>query len=393
MRVLRWIPGWVQVEAEGGYPERLLNELTREGMPVWRVQRRQEWTRFCCLAGDYRKIRPFARRACVRLRMRQKRGFPFWVYRYRHRRGLLVGLVLYGVILALLAPRIWVVTVSGNTNTPTEAILTQAEEVGIRVGAPMRNIDIKALELRGPDALSGLSFITVNPSGCVARVEVSERAPTPEVLDLTHPSDVVALRDGRILWMEVRSGQRLVKDGEAVVAGTPLITGRIQGELGEQLYRAYGVVWAETWRQITVSVPLLDIKQIPTGRRVLRPTVTFLCWDIPVYSAGTLPEGLLHRQWAKFLTAGELTLPLGITWEEYAYTKTVQTARTRLQAERLAQEKLAEEERALFGEGVFTEVSREGNVQGGVYVLTARYRCEENIGVEVPLGSGLPGGD
>ena len=206
MRVLRWIPGWVQAEAEGGYPERLLNELTREGVPVWRVQRRREWTRFCCLAGDYRKIRPFARRACVRLRMRQKHGLPFWVYRYRHRRGLLVGLALYGVILALLAPRIWVVTVSGNTNTSTEAILAQAETAGIRVGAPMKSIDIKALELRGPDALPGLSFITVNPSGCVARVEVSERVPTPEVLDLTQPSDVVALRDGRILWMEVRSG-------------------------------------------------------------------------------------------------------------------------------------------------------------------------------------------
>ncbi len=392
MRVLRWIPGWVQAEAEGGYPERLLNELIREGMPVWRVQRRQEWTRFCCLAGDYRKIRPFARRACVRLRMRQKHGLPFWVYRYRHRRGLLVGLALYGVILALLAPRIWVVTVSGNTNTSTEAILAQAETAGIRVGAPMRSIDIKALELRGSDALPGLSFITVNPSGCVARVEVSERAPTPEVLDLTQPSDVVALRDGRILWMEVRSGQRLVKDGEAVAVGTPLITGRVQGELGEQLYRAYGVVWAETRRQITVSVPLLDVRQELTGRRILRPTVTFLCWKIPVYSAGTLPDGLLHRRWADFLATGELTLPLGITWDEYAYTQPVQSARTPLQAERLAVRRLAEEERVVFGEGVFAELSREGSVQGGAYVLTAVYRCEENIGVEVPLDSGLLGG-
>ena len=27
-RILRWICGWVRVEAEGGYPERLLNMLS-----------------------------------------------------------------------------------------------------------------------------------------------------------------------------------------------------------------------------------------------------------------------------------------------------------------------------------------------------------------------------
>lgn len=390
MQALQWFPGWVRVEAEGGFPERLLNELTRAGIPVWRVKRRQEWTRFSCLARDYRRLRPVARRACVRLRVRQKHGLPFWAHRYRHRRGLLVAVALYAALLCLLAPRIWVVQVSGNSRIPTEAILEAAEAVGVRLGAPMKEIDIKALQLRGPDALPELAFITVNPRGCVARVEVTERAPTPEILDLSVPSDVVALRDGRILWMEVRSGQRLVLDGEAVSAGTPLITGRVTTDRGEALYRAYGTVWAETRRQVTVSVPLLEVRQIPTRRRILRPTWHFLCWNIPLYSTGPLPEGLWRQTETRWVTVNGIRLPLGVTRDSYAYAEPQKTVRTPRQAAQMAEQRLQEETKALFGEHPHEELSREGAVQGNQYVLTALYRCEEDIGVEVPLGSGLP---
>ena len=31
-RIMRWFPGWVRVEAEGGYPERLLNAMTLNQM-------------------------------------------------------------------------------------------------------------------------------------------------------------------------------------------------------------------------------------------------------------------------------------------------------------------------------------------------------------------------
>ncbi|MBQ8684082.1 MAG: sporulation protein YqfD [Clostridia bacterium] len=390
MRVLQWFPGWVRVEAEGGYPERLLNELTMAGVPVWRVHRRQEWVRFSCLAKDYRRMRPFARRACVRMRTRQKHGLPFWAHRYRHRRGLAVAVVIYGLLLALLAPRIWVVQVAGNAETSSQAILDEVSKVGVRVGAPMERIDIKALQISGPDSLSGVSFITVNPRGCVARVEVTERVPAPEILDLSAPSDVVALRDGRILWMEVRSGQRLVMNGEAVTAGTRLITGRVTSDMGEKLYRAYGTVWAETQRQITVSVPLLEVTQEPTGQGILRPTWTFLCWDIPLYSDGPLPEGLLHRRQTWFLTVKGMRLPLGVARDWYLYTRQVKTARTPAQTAALAAEQLRREEQELFGEGVYTELSRSGALQGDAYVLTAVYRCEEDIGVEVPLDGALP---
>lgn len=385
-RVLRWFPGWVRVETEGGYPERLLNDLTAAGVEVWHIHRRGEGIRFSCRAGDYRLIRPVARRACLRMRIRHKHGFPFWRHRYRHRKGLLVGLVLYIVLLAALSPRIWVIQVEGNAATSTADLLAAAEAYGVRLGARMDDLDIKGFQLYGPDALPTVAYVTVNPSHSVARIQVTERDPTPDIIDLSRPSDLVAARDGRILQVDSRSGKPLVKAGEAVTAGTVLITGCVETDLGEKLYRAYGEVWAETTRRITVSVPLVQVDSVPTERVVCRPTFSFLCWGFPLYSETPLQGENARYSTAHTLTVGDVTLPLGLTCDYYIPLIARRRILTTEQARSAAQTQLTEQEAALFLPDSYERLTAAGRVQGNAYVLTATYRCRENIAVEVPLG-------
>lgn len=384
--LLRWTVGWVRVEVEGGYPARLLNEITAADVATWHIRCKEDTTRFSCFAGDYRRLRPMARRACVRMRMRQKHGFPFWRFRYRHRKGLLVGAAVYAVVLMLLAPRIWVIEVAGNHRTDTAAVLQAVAEYGVSVGARTDRMAVKELQLYGPEALSDVAFITVNPSGCVAQVEVTERDPTPEVLDLSVPSDLVALRDGRILRMEVRSGTRLVQVGEAVSAGTTLITGLVPSELGDKRYRAYGEVWAETRRRITVTVPLTYIRRIPDGTPICRPTIAFLCWEFPLYSDSPLQGEILQKQRIHRLTVRGRELPLGVTNEYCFPLREVTETRTAQEAEALAYAQLAKEELGVFAEAAdYEQIEVTGQTVGDAFLLTAVYRCCENIAVEVPL--------
>ncbi|MBE6807504.1 MAG: hypothetical protein E7527_05835 [Ruminococcaceae bacterium] len=385
--LVRFIPGWVRVEAEGGYPERLLNDLVRDGVALWRVHRREEWVRFSCPAADYRHIRPFARRAGVRMRMRHKHGLPFWWHRYRHRKGLLVGLCLYGLILALLAPRIWVIEVVGNQKTPTESVLQVVEQRGVRLGACMSDVDVKGVQNRGSDQLDTVVWMTVNPHGCVARVEVVERDPTPQVIDLTGASELVAVRDGKILEIESRSGQTLVKAGEAVAAGTVLISGRGDAETGRTPCRAYGAVWAETRRRITVSVPLKDSRMVAAGKPVSRPVFSFLCWDFPLYSSSPLQGEYTRKEARHYLTVGERELPLGFTVTTMQRMVSEPFIRTEQEALQEAQTRLAQQEQVLFLPDSYEKIAQTGRVKGGRYVLTATYVCRENIAVEVPLES------
>lgn len=384
-RVFRWFLGWVRVETEGGYPERLLNTIAKEEIAVWGVRFQDERMRFSCFARDYRLMRYRARRACVRMRVRQKHGLPFWLHRYRRRKGLLVGLVVYVLVLALLSPRIWAIEVVGNDATSSEDILAVAQDVGVRLGARMDRLQIKQLEIMGLNRLPTLAWISVNPSGCVARVEVTERKPTPQVLDLSRPSDMVAVRDGKILSVTVVSGEKRVMAGEAVSAGTVLIGGRVESELGEQLYRAYGEVWAQTERQITVSVPLTYYPARPDGYVAVCPTVHFLSWQIPLYVTPPDGEDYQLAQRTHFLQANGLTLPLGVTHNYYIRTERPTTTRTEQEAAVLAKKRLSEQEKALFGDGEFEEIRRAAKTADGVYTLSVTYHCVENIAVEEPF--------
>ena len=389
-RVMRWFPGWVRVETEGGYPERLLNAVNIARVPVWGVRRRGETMRFSCLAGDYRALRPMARRACLRMRVRRKHGLPFWRHRYRHRWGLLIGLVLYVLVLMWLSPRIWVVEVTGNCAIPTETVLRVAHEHGVVIGGRMDAVDVKGLQIGGTTDQPQLAFITVNPSHCVARVEVTEREQPPAVTDLTQPTDLVALRDGRILHMEVYGGQKLVQVGEAVTAGTRLVSGRMPTEMGEKLYRSRGEVWAETRRQITVVVPLTYTYDQPTGEVICQPTATFFCWQIPLYSDLPLQQQPQSYQASHFLTIGDTVLPLGVTNTYLLPTETMSATRSETEAQALAEEELAQKEATLFLPDSYEEVTRQGGVEEGAYVLRVTYLCRENIAVEVPLDESLP---
>ncbi len=389
-RIMRWFPGWVRVEAEGGYPERLLNEVTAAQIAAWNVHRKDESVRFSCLAGDYRSLRPMARKACVRMRIRHKHGLPFWRHRYRRRKGLLAGLALYMLVLMWLSSRIWVIEVTGNTITPTEDILEIARQHGVMVGAPMAGVDVKGIQIGGTKDMPTLSFMSVNPSHCVARIEVVEREQATPPLDLSQPSDMVALRDGRILRMEIYGGQKLVKEGEAVVAGTRLVAGCIQTEMGEKFYRSYGKVWAETRREITVTVPLTYSYTEPTGEVICQPTITFFKWKIPLYSALPLQKRTLQYQAVHMINVDETVLPIGVVNTYVLPVKTVAATRTEEQAIALAEKQLVKKETDLFLPDSYTELSRQGGVEDGVYVLHVEYLCREDIAVEVPLNENLP---
>ncbi len=383
--VWRWFPGWVRVETEGGYPERLLNGITARNMQVWGVQRRGETTRFCCFARDYRRMRPLARRACVRMRVERKYGLPFRLHRYRRRRGLLVAAAVYAALLLLLTPRIWVVDVVGCEDPGLAAQIREvAAQYGVVVGARTDQLQIKQLEIAGLDRIPSLAWMTVNPSGSVARVEVAVRTPTPPVLDLSQPSNLVAVRDGRILSMRVPGGDKLALVGEAVSAGTLLVSGRHVSEQGEVLCRSYGEVMAETRRQITVSVPLTYWRETPRCT-VLCPTVTFLHWRLPLYAPLDISaDGITYTR-EHFLTAGRLRLPLGVTNEYRVLTRRDKTARTEGQATAIAVAQLTRQEQELFADMEYEEIDRCSAVQNGRYTLTVTYRCVENIAVEVPL--------
>ncbi|HIW72727.1 MAG TPA: sporulation protein YqfD [Firmicutes bacterium] len=385
IRLLRWLFGWVRLEGEGGFPERLLNLTAREEIALWNVRRRGETLSACCPARRYRRLRRPARKAGMRLRVKEKHGAPFLIRRYRARSGLAAGLLAFFVVLHLFAQRTWVIEVRGNETVPTEDILTVMEKLGVREGKNLADLDIPTLQLQALHELPDLAWCTVNLKGSIAYVEVTERIPTPELSDADEPSNIKAARDGRIVSIQTYTGQAMVQAGDAVAQGMLLVSGVVESSAGPVFRRSQAKILAETERRLEVRVPLKETLVLPTGEELLRPSLRLFTLEIPLFTDGPIEEQNTLTVTRHMLEAGGIELPVGIVNRRYALMAPVEVVRTQEEAAALAAERLEEKVNKELAAAEITSRQESGRVEDGCYILSGTYACIEDIGVEEQL--------
>lgn len=288
IRFLRWLFGWVRLTAEGGFPERLLNLAAREEIQLWGICRQGITLTACCRAKDYKRLRQPARKACMRMRVRERHGAPFFLRRYHARAGIAVGLAAYILLLHFFSQRIWAIDVIGNEKLSDREILSVLEPMGVELGKISENLDIPNIQLIALQKIPDVAWLAVNLSGSVARVEVKERTLPPTPTDPNRPSNIRAARDGRIIEFSVYGGEAAVQNGDAVTEGMLLVSGVIEGEKGTILRRSQAKIIAETNRELEVRVPLKETRLLPTGRTIFRPTLNFFTLSIPWYTDGPI---------------------------------------------------------------------------------------------------------
>ena len=382
VRFLRWLLGWVRLETEGGFPEKLLNQAAKAGLPLWNSCRQGIRMTTCCYARRYKKLRPLAKKACVRMRVKERHGIPFFLHRYRARAGLAAGILVYALLLQFLSGRIWIVHVEGNEQVTDASILEVLEPLGIREGGDFKELDIPSLQLTALQSLPDLTWLAVNLDGSTVHVKVRERGSHAPMEDDAFPSNIKAARDGRIVKIEATSGQAMVRAGDAVTKDTLLISGVVESKTGPMLKRSSGRVIAETNRVLRVEIPLEDTLLLPTGDSIFRPAFTLFGIRVPLYTDGTIPKDHALDTHRHMRTAYGKALPVGFICDRYELLEPSPVTRTEEEAAALAASLLDERERAELGRAEITSSNRESRVENGVYILTGTYACVEDIGVE-----------
>ena len=385
IRLLRWLFGWVRLEAEGGFPERLLNLAARDELELWNVRRKGETLTACCPARQYRRLRRPARKAGMRLRVKERHGAPFVMHRYRARAGLAAGLAAFFIVLQLFAQRTWVIEVRGNNRVPTEDILAVMSDLGVQEGKNLADLDIPTLQLKALQELPELAWCVVNLKGSVAYVEVTERIPTPELSNADEPSNIKAARDGRIISIETYTGQALVKKGDAVAQGMLLVSGVVESSAGPVFRRSQARILAETERRLEVRVPLRETQLLPTGEELLRPSFRLFTLEIPLFTDGPIEGQNILTTTRHMLKSGDIHLPVGIVNRRYAMMEPTEIIRTQEQAAALAAERLADKVEKELSAAQITARRESGRMENGCYILTGIYSCIEDIGVEEQL--------
>ena len=390
LRWLRYALGYVVFEGEGVYGERFFNLLFFKEASLWDIQKKGIALQGRIRASHYKRVRDAARTSGVRVRIAKKCGAPFLLRRLLKRKGVLAGVALFAVVMAVLTSFVWSVEVAGNENIGTDALLQAVYEEGIKPSALIAGIDFRKAEqeilLKMPE-LAWAGFIT---SGSRVILNVRERVMPPDMVKEGEPCNIIAAREGVLVNVEPYDGQAVKKEGEAVLEGELIISGAFEDKKGTvYLKHARGKVIANTVHTLTESVtdPMIERTQI--GGIEIRRSLSLLGITVPLHLRGA-PGGIFDvSETATQLSLLGLKLPMLLTVTEVTYYKETEVSLTEEGAMTLLQERIAGKEAAeLEGAEVKKKEEHFAKTQAG-YELTVRYSCTESIGKEqaIEIGS------
>ena len=100
--IIRFLLGQVNFIAKGSFPERFMNLTAQYGISLWNVKKDENTLIANCMASEYKALRQIAKKTFMKLHLKRKKGLPFILNKYKKRKGLLVGFVIFFVIIYLL---------------------------------------------------------------------------------------------------------------------------------------------------------------------------------------------------------------------------------------------------------------------------------------------------
>lgn len=312
---LRFAFGYARFKAMGPRPERFINLSKKSGYELFDIRYIPGGITAGVKAGDYKRLRRYAKSGSVKLKCTDKRGLPFIMHKYRLRTGVFIGIGLFFGMLAFLSQFAWNITVSGlseDDDALKSKILSMLCENGVFVGSKIKDMDAVNLPEQLLTELPELSWMSLNTSGTHISVEVSLRDEKPDIPDKNVPCDIVAECDGRITDLKVFCGTPVVKCGDAVLKGDVLIKG--VSEFGETqiLRHAAGEVTAEISKQYTLKYELRRREEIRTGRVIKRSVLNFFHLKIPLYLGGISGDYSVQTE-ENPLKIGDVRLPISLT--------------------------------------------------------------------------------
>lgn len=415
MRVRSSLRGYVEIVVEGKQIEKFINMTVSRGYDMWDIYQPRENVLIAKVdLAVFPALRHVARACRCKMRIRQKKGFPFAAVKMRRRKMLLVGAMLFFVSLYILSSFVWSVQVTSTQELrmiTEEQVLNAAADFGIRPGTLrfLINKNLVAQELE--KKFSEISWAGIELQGTKVIINVVEKVLPQEDPENVRPGNIVAEKDGLVKEILVLAGEPKVTAGDTVKKGDVLISGVIYPEASpeDQIeasdqepaheekqqpsdrpihINAKGLVRARIWYESAVQVPLIQQKEELTGRK--RQLVVLQLYNKKIVlknEKGAEFKQQRKKEEKKRLVVWRYSLPVWLVTTTFEEIEKKEIYYNMAEARDLAEEAAMKDITSKLPEGTQvvskrTDVSsvNERELKVKVYVETV-----ENIGKFVPL--------
>ncbi len=219
-----------------------------------------------CYFQDMKKVRELANRYQLRLTLDDENGLFVSLRVKLQETYKLVALLLSGLFLFFLSHTVWQVNLQPLSYQLEKDIQRELNRLNIYPGAfQVRAPSVEAIEKALMENIPELLYISVKKRGTIYTIEALEKI-DKELESSEKPSHLIAEKSGVIKKMLVEQGQPVINVNDFVQKGDLLVSGELllQEEADDQkkdkkkeasYVRSIGEVYANTWYEVTVSLP------------------------------------------------------------------------------------------------------------------------------------------
>lgn len=289
-KLLLWLRGYLLCRIKGYSIERFMNLCRAKGIHINKVNKTEEGFTFLITLKDYRKMRPIARKTKIVPYINKRYGLPFFLHRYRKRKGLFIGVLLFLCIIYTMSLFIWDINIDGGYKYTKEMLLEFINENDVYTGMIKSDVNCQQIEEKIRLEYSDISWVSAEIKGTRLMIKFTEtNMPIPK-RETREPSHLVATKSGIIKNIITRNGTPQVKIGDVIRKGDVLVSGVVDvvGDfdvlIRKKMVVADADIVCKSYYNYNESFPLEYEKKIYTGKEKSKYGIQVLNQKISFYS-------------------------------------------------------------------------------------------------------------
>lgn len=251
--IIRYLSGYLLIRIEGYSPERFLNLCRHHRIYLWNLRPLGHAYEMNISVRGFRRLKPILRKTRTRIYIKERRGFPFFLHKYRKRKIFFCGILFCMVSIYILSLFVWNIHIDGNQARTDEVLLEFLENKGIVHGMPKSKVDCEKIVRDIRKEYDDIIWVSAYVKGTRLMIQVKENtdrsvAGKKEEEDIKEPPvDIAADKDGVILSMVTRKGVPAVHEGDEIKKGDILVSGTVEvkNDAGETIDYQYQEADAE----------------------------------------------------------------------------------------------------------------------------------------------------
>ena len=280
--IFGYLLGYLRVSVQGYYIERFINICRNEKITIWNLKRNKDIELLLNVRiGEFKKICKIAKKTGCKIKIKNKKGLPFLLNRYKKRKIFLILLIMLVILIEVSSNFVWNVEIVEENGQKLENIEKDIEEAGLQVGKLKSKIDTKELINKIRLKRDDVAWIGIELKGTNAIVKLVKADQKPEIIDESEYCSIVSNKTGIITKINAQTGTANVKVGDTVKEGDVLINGWMEGKFtGVRYVHAKGEIEAKVWYTKSKKIPYNTTQIEETGNEETKYSIKIHNFEI-----------------------------------------------------------------------------------------------------------------